>query len=108
MRSLRAAVSFLTVLPVANADGGAGTRLGRAYFPAIGALVGLVAGLVLVLVEAVSTPLLGAAAAVATLCLLTGAIHVDGLADSADGLFGRGGAAPPLRGIRRPPPGSLR
>ena len=43
MRSLRAAVSFLTVLPVANADGGAGTRLGRAYFPAIGALVGLVA-----------------------------------------------------------------
>src|SRR6185437_4797825 len=92
VRSLRAAVSFLTVLPVANADGGVGTRLGRAYFPAVGALVGLVAGCVLVLVEAISTPLLGAAAAVAALCLLTGAIHVDGLADSADGLLGRGDA----------------
>jgi adenosylcobinamide-GDP ribazoletransferase len=106
MRSLRAAVSFLTVLPVANADGGAGTRLGRAYFPAVGALVGLVAGCVLVLVEAISTPLLGAAAAVATLCMLTGAIHVDGLADSADGLFGRGDAARRLEVMRDPRLGS--
>ena len=106
MRSLRAAVSFLTVLPVANADGGAGTRLGRAYFPAIGALVGLVAGSVLVLVEAISTPLLGAAAAVATLCLLTGAIHLDGLADSADGIFGRGDAARRLEVMRDPRLGS--
>src|SRR6266702_1833200 len=106
VRSLRAAVSFLTVLPVANKDGGAGTRLGRAYFPAIGALVGLVAGSVLVLVEAISTPLLGAAAAVATLCLLTGAIHVDGLADSADGLLGRGDAARRLEVLRDPRPGA--
>ena len=106
MRSLRAAVSFLTVLPVANADGGAGTRLGRAYFPAIGALVGLVAGSVLVLVEAISTPLLGAAAAVATLCLVTGAIHLDGLADSADGLFGRGDTARRLEVMRDPRLGS--
>jgi adenosylcobinamide-GDP ribazoletransferase len=105
-RSLRAAVSFLTVLPVANADGGAGTRLGRAYFPAIGALVGLLAGAVLLLVEAMSTPLLGAAAAVATLCLLTGAIHVDGLADSADGLLGRGDAARRLEVMRDPRLGS--
>ena len=106
VRSIRAAVSFLTVLPVANADGGAGTRLGRAYFPAIGALVGLVAGSVLVLVEAISTPLLGAAAAVATLCLLTGAIHLDGLADSADGIFGRGDAARRLEVMRDPRLGS--
>ena len=106
VRSLRAAVSFLTVLPVANADGGAGSRLGRAYFPAVGALVGLVAGCVLVLVEAISTPLLGAAAAVAALCLLTGAIHVDGLADSADGLFGRGDTERRLEVMRDPRLGS--
>ena len=105
-RSLRAAVSFLTVLPVANADGSAGTRLGRAYFPAVGALVGLVAGGVLVVVDAVATPLLGAAAAVATLCLLTGAIHIDGLADSADGLLGRGDAARRLEVMRDPRLGS--
>jgi adenosylcobinamide-GDP ribazoletransferase len=106
VRSLRAAVSFLTVLPVANADGGTGTRLGRAYFPAVGALVGLLAGGVLVLVEAISTPLLGAAAAVATLCLVTGAIHLDGLGDSADGLLGRGDAAHRLEVMRDPRLGS--
>jgi adenosylcobinamide-GDP ribazoletransferase len=105
-RSLRAAVSFLTVLPVANADGSPGTRLGRAYFPAVGALVGLVAGVVLLVVDAIAGPLLGAAAAVAGLCLLTGAIHVDGLGDSADGLLGRGDAARRLEVMRDPRLGS--
>jgi adenosylcobinamide-GDP ribazoletransferase len=90
IRSLRAAMSFLTVLPVANADGGAGERLGRAYFPAIGALVGLVAGVAFVVTAAGTTTLLGAAAAVAVLCALTGAIHLDGLADTADGLLTHG------------------
>ena len=87
IRSLRAAMSFLTVLPVANADGGPGERLGRAYFPAIGAAVGVVAGVTFVFTSAFSTPLLGAAVAVTVLCALTGAIHLDGLADTADGLL---------------------
>ena len=106
IRSLRAAVSFLTVVPVANADGSAGERLGRAYFPAIGALVGLVAGLVFVVAAALATPLLGAAAAVATLTLLTGALHLDGLADSADGLLGRGDVERRLAVMRDPRLGS--
>lgn len=104
--SLRAALSFLTVLPVANPDGSAGVRLGRAYFPAIGALVGFAAGAVLVAVQALSTPLLGAAAAVATLCVLTGAIHLDGLGDSADGLLSRGDVARRLEVMRDPRLGS--
>jgi adenosylcobinamide-GDP ribazoletransferase len=102
IRSFRAAVSFLTVLPVANADGSPGERLGRAYFPAIGALIGLVAGVVFAVTSAATTPLLGGAAAVAVLCVLTGAIHLDGLADSADGLLGRGGAARRLEVMRDP------
>jgi adenosylcobinamide-GDP ribazoletransferase len=106
VRSLRAAVSFLTVLPVANADGSPGERLGRAYFPAIGALVGLIAGVVFVAVGAVTSPLFGAAAAVAVLSLLTGAIHLDGLADSADGLLGRGDVARRLEVMRDPRLGS--
>ncbi|HKW06961.1 MAG TPA: adenosylcobinamide-GDP ribazoletransferase, partial [Candidatus Dormibacteraeota bacterium] len=61
IRSLRAAVSFLTVLPVANADGSPGERLGRAYFPAIGAVIGLIAGATYVLMGALTTPLVGAA-----------------------------------------------
>lgn len=106
IRSLRAAVSFLTVLPVANADGSPGERLGRAYFPAIGALIGLAAGVVFVVASALTTPLFGSAAAVATLALLTGAIHLDGLADSADGLFGRGDRARRLEVMRDPRLGS--
>ena len=99
-------MSFLTVLPVANPDGSPGARLGRAYFPAIGALVGLAAGAVFVVASAITTSLLGAAAAVALLCLLTGAIHLDGLADSADGLLGRGDVAHRLEVMRDPRLGS--
>jgi adenosylcobinamide-GDP ribazoletransferase len=106
IRSLRAAMSFLTVLPVANADGSPAARLGRAYFPAIGALVGLAAGAVFVVTGALTTPFLGGAAAVAALCLLTGAIHLDGLADSADGLLGRGDVAHRLEVMRDPRLGS--
>lgn len=102
IRSLRAAVSFLTVLPVANADGSAGERLGRAFFPAIGALVGLAAGVVFVLIASVTTPLLGAAAAVGVLAALTGAIHLDGLADSADGLLTHGDGERRLAVMRDP------
>ena len=96
-------MSFLTVLPVANTDGGVGERLGRAYFPAIGALIGLVAGLAFVLTAAMSTPLVGGAVAVAVLCLLTGAIHLDGLADTADGLLTSAGDVEKRLAIMRDP-----
>jgi adenosylcobinamide-GDP ribazoletransferase len=81
------ALAFLTVLPVPVLD--AGTRgLGRAvaWFPLVGALVGALAGGV----RAGAEPLLGALPAtvlsVAALVVLTGALHQDGLADTADGL----------------------
>jgi adenosylcobinamide-GDP ribazoletransferase len=106
IRSLRAAVSFLTVLPVANADGSPGERLGRAYFPAIGALIGFAAGVACMLSAAVTTPLLGAAVAVAVLAMMTGALHLDGLADSIDGLMARGDAARRLEVMRDPRLGS--
>lgn len=83
-------MAFLTVIPVAAAGGASGERLGRAYFPAVGALLGLVAGVVFVLAAAVTTPLVAAVAATALLAVLTGALHLDGLADAADGLFGGG------------------
>jgi adenosylcobinamide-GDP ribazoletransferase len=75
---------------VAAAGGASGERLGRAYFPAVGALLGLLAGVVFVLAAAVTTPLVAAVAATAMLAVLTGALHLDGLADAADGLFGGG------------------
>jgi adenosylcobinamide-GDP ribazoletransferase len=105
--SLRSAMAFLTVLPVARAGGAPGERLGRAYFPAIGAVVGVLSAGVFVLVGAVSSPLVAAVAATATLALLTGALHLDGLADSADGLFGGGDVARRLEVMRDPRLGSF-
>jgi len=107
VRTLRSAMAFLTVLPVASSDGGPGERLGRAYFPAIGAIVGLAAAGVFALMDSFSTPLLAAVAATSTLALLTGALHLDGLADSADGLFGRGDVARRLEVMRDPRLGSF-
>src|SRR5438874_1359027 len=100
IRSLRAAVSFLTVLPVANVDGSPGERLGRAYFPAIGAFIGLAAGAVFAVLSSVTTPLLAAAGGVAVLSVLTGAMHLDGLADSACAIdWRRAAIALPLVGL---------
>jgi adenosylcobinamide-GDP ribazoletransferase len=105
--SLRSAMAFLTVLPVATSEGAPGERLGRAYFPAIGAVVGLLSAGVFAFLDAFTTPLLAAVAAVATLALLTGALHLDGLADSADGLFGGGDVARRLEVMRDPRLGSF-
>jgi adenosylcobinamide-GDP ribazoletransferase len=100
IRSMRAAMAFLTVIPVATPEGASGERLGRAYFPAVGALLGLAAGACYVLAAAVTSPLVAAVAAIAALAVLTGALHLDGLADAADGLFGGGDVARRLEVMR--------
>ena len=106
IRSLRAAVSFLTILPVASRDGGAGARLGRAYFPAVGAAIGLLAAAALLVSSALTTPLVAAAVAVATLVVVTGALHLDGLGDAVDGLLGFGDRERRLEVMREPHLGS--
>lgn len=107
LSSLRSAVGFLTVVPVARAGAEPEDRLGRAYFPAVGALVGLAAGLVFLVGAAVMTPLLAAVAAIATGVLLTGGLHLDGLADAADGLLGGGSTERRLEIMRDPRVGSF-
>lgn len=84
---MRSALAFLTILPVAARDGAPGERLGRAVFPAVGLLLGLAAWVALWLGSLLAGPLLGAVAALATLALLTGGLHLDGFADCADGLL---------------------
>ena len=87
LRSLRSAVEFLTVVPLGSMSRPPGGRLGRAYFPAVGAVVGLGAGVVFALTSVVLPPLAAATAAVAWAAVLTGGLHLDGLADTADGLL---------------------
>jgi adenosylcobinamide-GDP ribazoletransferase len=48
----------------------------------------VIAGAGLWIAATLTTPLLGAVAAVALLAALSGALHLDGLADAADGLLG--------------------
>ena len=60
-----------------------------------------------VVVAALAGSLVAAAAAVATLALLTGGLHLDGLADSADGLLGGGNRERRLEIMRDPRRGSF-
>lgn len=99
---VRSALAFLTVLPVAARDGNPGRRLGRAMFPAVGLLLGLAAWGSLWLGSLLAGPLFGAVAALATLALLTGGLHLDGLGDCADGLFAGGDRERRLEIMRDP------
>lgn len=58
------------------------------WFPAVGALIGLVQGLVLVTAGLRVDPLLAAVLSVAVSTLITGAFHLDGIADVADAFGG--------------------
>jgi adenosylcobinamide-GDP ribazoletransferase len=99
---MRSALAFLTVLPIAARDGAPGERLGRAVFPAVGLLLGLAAWVTLWLGSLLAGPLLGAVAALATLALLTGGLHLDGFADCADGLLVPGSRERRLEIMRDP------
>jgi adenosylcobinamide-GDP ribazoletransferase len=88
VRAAAAAVAFLTRVPVGRvvALDGADVARGAALFPLVGAGIGAVVGAV---ADALAGPLtapLAAIFAVAAGAALTGALHLDGLADAADAL----------------------
>jgi adenosylcobinamide-GDP ribazoletransferase len=112
-RSWRVALSLFTVLPAgAGRDLGEGAAARAAYWlPAVGLLLGAVAAGGMVLVRwggaDPGRQLLGAAVAVALLGGLTGGLHLDGLADTADGLGSRRPAGEALAIMRRSDVGPL-
>jgi adenosylcobinamide-GDP ribazoletransferase len=79
---VRAAAGFLTRLPVGAVDRDA---VGAGAFGLVGAGIGLLAAVPLVLLGR-PVPLVAAVLAVAVMVLVTGAVHIDGLADTADAL----------------------
>lgn len=84
------ALAFLTRLPVPGPPVIDAAEVGRAalFFPAAGAALGaIVAGSAHVLSPRLP-PTLSAALLVTLLALLTGGLHLDGLADTADGFGG--------------------
>lgn len=86
-----AATAFLTRLPVGRALAVEGADVGRgaALFPLVGAAVGAVVGFSAELLVRPLPALVAAGLAVALEALLTGGLHLDGLADAADGLGAR-------------------
>ncbi|HHC07460.1 MAG TPA: adenosylcobinamide-GDP ribazoletransferase [Actinobacteria bacterium] len=88
MSGLRAAIAFLTRLPIRTPSGTLGAAV--AFFPVVGAGVGAAAGLVAAVAVRVAPPLVAGLLAVAVDLAITGALHLDGLADTVDGLAGGG------------------
>lgn len=84
------AVQVLTRLPVPGWVGHGAEGLDRVarWFPLVGLLVGGIGALVLVAARIGLPPMVAAGLAVAAMVLATGALHEDGLADTADGLGG--------------------
>jgi adenosylcobinamide-GDP ribazoletransferase len=92
---LKTGLAFLTRLPVATAAPAVGGDIARASwtFPIIGAGIGVAGALVYWIAHGLDLPaFVSAVLAVASTLLLTGGLHEDGLADTADG-FG-GGTSP--------------
>jgi adenosylcobinamide-GDP ribazoletransferase len=81
LAEVRAAAGFLTRLPV----GAVGDRAGAGAFALVGAGIGTL-GAVPLIVLGRPVPLVAAVLAIAIVVIVTGAIHVDGLADTADAL----------------------
>jgi adenosylcobinamide-GDP ribazoletransferase len=86
LRGLVAAVAFLTRLPVGRfvvLDGADVARAGAA-FPLVGAGIGAAVGGIAAALAGSVTPAVAAGLAIAAGALLTGALHLDALADTAD------------------------
>jgi adenosylcobinamide-GDP ribazoletransferase len=79
---IRAALGSLTRLPVAGGAGGSGV----AGFGIAGSVVGLAGFAVLALIGERATPL-AAILAIAAMTIVSGGLHLDGLADTADALL---------------------
>lgn len=84
---LRDAVVLLTRVPLRGDPGPPASAC--AWFPVVGAVLGLTVAGVLLGTAQVLPVGIAALVAVAAEVLLTGALHLDGLADSADGSAGR-------------------
>lgn len=88
---LRIATALLTRVPMPHPEGAVPPDIARAQrlFPIVGALIGIVVGMVDVALLGMGVPALAAAAlALGASAALTGALHEDGLADVGDGFGG--------------------
>ena len=117
VKSLRSAIAFLTILPVAPSDATDGMASARAWFPVVGLILGcILAAVDLMMNSALSIvgpnggaapSLLPAVALTVALVVLTRALHIDGFMDCCDALFGGFDKERRLRILRDPRVGAF-
>ena len=87
LNDLKVALAFLTRIPI-NHGPQISLRRSAALFPLVGAFIGLIGGLVFYASSAILPPLVSASISILVTVAITGAFHLDGLADICDGLIG--------------------
>jgi adenosylcobinamide-GDP ribazoletransferase len=90
VNSLLAAFRFLTILPMPGGRGATEADLAGSvvYFPLVGLVLGGLGAALAFSLSYVVPPLLAAALLVVAFLALSGGLHMDGLADTADGFLG--------------------
>jgi len=87
-RSLIASIQFLTIIPSGPTQVFEAHRI-LPYFPICGLIIGSLLVATDYLANMIWPPHVAAVADTVFLVVITGALHLDGLADTADGLYGR-------------------
>ncbi len=89
LRCILAGLRFLTILPTfSSAENDSRYLSGSLYFfTVIGVFLGVLGAGFAVLVSSVAPPLVSAALLAVLLCFFSGFLHLDGLADTADGFL---------------------
>lgn len=89
MKSFVAALRFLTILPIPGSCGTAEDELACSvgWFPLVGLLLGGTAAGAAFLLSMAAPPLVSAVVLVVLLMSFSGCLHLDGLADTADGFL---------------------
>ncbi len=84
--SLRAALQFLTILPLGRSKDFSAHKM-AVYFPVVGLVIGSILALTDNVLQRFFPLPIVSLIDVLLLAVVTGALHLDGLADTADGLF---------------------
>ncbi|MGI9536556.1 MAG: adenosylcobinamide-GDP ribazoletransferase [Desulfocapsaceae bacterium] len=89
LRSFSAALRFLTIFPFFSTDGDDQQYFGAAryYFTLVGLAVGCFAAVCALLLYGLASPLVSAVLLAIILSFASGFLHMDGLADTADGFL---------------------
>ena len=86
LKQIGSVFSFLTIIPTSNSDLNSIAK-NMYLFPIVGIVIGLVIGSLGYGLSLYLEPLVVALVVVASLAVITGIHHTDGLADFADGLM---------------------